>query len=84
MQYTTGTVDTDMSRDVLQYHFTSWPDHGVPESAGPILNYLRRIKDRHKSDKGPILTHCRCMYTHVLQYTDLYGTLATMQHTMYF
>ena len=41
---------------VTQFHFTSWPDHGVPEYAGPILNYLRRIK---KHSRGPILVHCR-------------------------
>ena len=45
--------------EVVQYHFTSWPDHGVPEYAGPILNYLRRIKAQHKPSKGPILVHCR-------------------------
>ena len=44
---------------MTQYHFTSWPDHGVPEYAGPILNYLRRIKAQHKQTKGPILVHCR-------------------------
>ena len=44
---------------MTQYHFTSWPDHGVPEYAGPILNYLRRIKARHKQNRGPILVHCR-------------------------
>ena len=41
---------------VTQFHFTSWPDHGVPEYAGPILNYLRRIK---KLFRGPTLVHCR-------------------------
>ena len=44
---------------MTQYHFTSWPDHGVPEYAGPMLNYLRRIKAQHKPNKGPILVHCR-------------------------
>ena len=47
------------SRKVIHYHFTSWPDHGVPEYAGPILNYLRRINAQHKPTKGPILVHCR-------------------------
>ena len=41
---------------MTQFHFTSWPDHGVPEYAGPILNYLRRIK---KLFRGPTLVHCR-------------------------
>ena len=45
--------------EVIQYHFTPWPDHGVPEYAGPILNYLRSIKVQHKLKDGPILVHCR-------------------------
>ena len=53
------TGEGGSSRKVTQYHFTSWPDHGVPEYAGPILNYLRRIKAQHKPNKGPILVHCR-------------------------
>ena len=44
---------------VTQFHFTSWPDHGVPEYAGPILNYLRRMKAQMKHSRGPTLVHCR-------------------------
>ena len=44
---------------VTQFHFTSWPDHGVPEYAGPILNYLRRMKAQMKLFRGPTLVHCR-------------------------
>ena len=42
---------------MTQYHFTSWPDHGVPEHVGPILNYVKKIKA--DSNKGPTLVHCR-------------------------
>ena len=44
---------------ITQYHFTSWPDHGVPEYATPILAYHRRIKKDHKPSKGPLIVHCR-------------------------
>ena len=44
---------------ITQYHFTSWPDHGVPEYATPILAYHRRIKKDHKPSKGPMIVHCR-------------------------
>ena len=44
---------------VTQLHFTSWPDHGVPEYAGPILNYLCRMKSQMKLSRGPTLVHCR-------------------------
>ncbi len=45
-------------RKVTQFHFTSWPDHGVPDYAGPLLMFQRRIKSQHKPTKGPILIHC--------------------------
>ena len=44
---------------MTQFHFTSWPDHGVPEYAGPILNYLCRMKAQMKLSRGPTLVHCR-------------------------
>ena len=44
-----------------QYHFTSWPDHGVPEYATPILAFHRRIKEEY-SPSGPMVVHCRYMY----------------------
>ena len=45
-------------RKVTQFHFTSWPDHGVPDYAGPLLTFLRRVKSQHKPTKGPVLIHC--------------------------
>jgi len=44
---------------VTQFHFTSWPDHGVPEYAGPTLNYLHWMKAQVKPSKTSILVHCR-------------------------
>ncbi|CAI8018482.1 Receptor-type tyrosine-protein phosphatase epsilon [Geodia barretti] len=46
------------SRKVLHLQFTSWPDHGVPEYAGPSLTYLRRVKAETKGAKGPAIFHC--------------------------
>ena len=45
-------------RKITQFHFTSWPDSGVPEYAGPLLMFQRRVKSHHKPTKGPILVHC--------------------------
>ena len=50
-------------KKVVQFHFTSWPDHGAPEYAGPLLAYLRRIKAKYKPSKGPLLVHCRLVLT---------------------
>ena len=57
--YMQHTGESGSSCKVVQYHFTSWPDHGVPEYAGPIHNHLRRIRVQHKPKLGPILVHCR-------------------------
>ena len=43
---------------VKLFHFTAWPDHGVPDYATPILAFHRRIQSQHKPSKGPILIHC--------------------------
>ena len=44
---------------VSQYHFTAWPDHGVPDYATSILAFHRRVKSQHVPSKGPLLVHCR-------------------------
>ena len=45
-------------RKVTQFHFTAWPDQGVPDFAGPLLVFQRRIKSQHKPTKGPLVIHC--------------------------
>ena len=34
---------------VTHFHFTAWPDHGVPDYATPILAFHRRVRKEHKS-----------------------------------
>lgn len=46
-------------REVRQFQFTAWPDHGVPEYPTPFLNFLRRVKACNPPDAGPITVHCR-------------------------
>ncbi|XP_014911103.1 receptor-type tyrosine-protein phosphatase delta isoform X7 [Poecilia latipinna] len=45
-------------REVRQFQFTAWPDHGVPEYPTPFLNFLRRVKACNPPDAGPIIVHC--------------------------
>ena len=44
---------------VKQFHYTSWPDHGVPDYATSMLSFHKRILSQHKASRGPILVHCR-------------------------
>ena len=43
---------------ITQFHFTTWPDHGVPDYASPILGFHHRVKSQHNPSKGPLLVHC--------------------------
>uniref|UniRef100_A0A8C0GR87 Receptor-type tyrosine-protein phosphatase U n=1 Tax=Chelonoidis abingdonii TaxID=106734 RepID=A0A8C0GR87_CHEAB len=44
--------------EVKQFHFTSWPEHGVPYHATGLLAFIRRVKSSTPPDAGPIVIHC--------------------------
>ena len=41
------------------YHFTTWPDHGVPKFATGLLAFIKRVNRELPKDSGPIVVHCR-------------------------
>ena len=44
---------------VTQYHFTGWPDHGVPQNGLTVINFIKRVRTAHQySDSQPLLVHC--------------------------
>uniref|UniRef100_A0A674DF98 protein-tyrosine-phosphatase n=1 Tax=Salmo trutta TaxID=8032 RepID=A0A674DF98_SALTR len=45
-------------REIRQFHFTSWPDHGVPCYATGLLGFVRQVKFLNPPDAGPIVAHC--------------------------
>lgn len=45
--------------EVRQFHFTSWPEHGVPYHATGLLAFIRRVKASTPPDAGPVVVHCR-------------------------
>ena len=58
-----GTVSkkemATLERTVYQYHFTAWPDHGVPLHALPLVSFVRNSAAANALDAGPIVVHCR-------------------------
>jgi hypothetical protein len=50
-------------REVKQFQFTAWPDHGVPDHPAPFLQFLRRVRNMNPPDAGPMVVHCRSVST---------------------
>ncbi|XP_077498926.1 tyrosine-protein phosphatase Lar isoform X3 [Amblyomma americanum] len=45
-------------REVRQFQFTAWPDHGVPDHPTPFLMFLRRVRAMNPPEAGPLIVHC--------------------------
>ena len=41
-----------------QYHFTSWPDYGVPEYGTPLMILRKKVMANWRKGSPPILVHC--------------------------
>jgi len=46
------------TRTVKHFWYTGWPDHGVPETARDVIEFLRAVKEETGTSKAPILVHC--------------------------
>uniref|UniRef100_G3QMB7 protein-tyrosine-phosphatase n=1 Tax=Gorilla gorilla gorilla TaxID=9595 RepID=G3QMB7_GORGO len=45
-------------REIRQFHFTGWPDHGVPYHATGLLGFVRQVKSKSPPSAGPLVVHC--------------------------
>ncbi|XP_046561916.1 receptor-type tyrosine-protein phosphatase T-like [Haliotis rubra] len=62
MDYTVRTFsvhrEAELPRRLKQYHFTAWPDRGVPEDVGTLVDFHRLVKNAPSTGKGPVVVHC--------------------------
>ncbi|XP_036883836.1 receptor-type tyrosine-protein phosphatase eta [Sturnira hondurensis] len=51
---------TSDSHPLRQFHFTSWPDHGVPDTTDLLINFRYLVRDYMKQSppESPVLVHC--------------------------
>ncbi|XP_057299705.1 receptor-type tyrosine-protein phosphatase S-like isoform X1 [Hydractinia symbiolongicarpus] len=47
-----------IERIVKQFHFTAWPDFGVPDDPLALLSFLRKVNNWKGLSQGPIIVHC--------------------------
>ncbi|XP_060758757.1 receptor-type tyrosine-protein phosphatase beta isoform X3 [Neoarius graeffei] len=47
-------------RIVRHFHYTVWPDHGVPETTQSLIQFVRTVRDYtdRVSGSGPTVVHC--------------------------
>ncbi|XP_069484347.1 receptor-type tyrosine-protein phosphatase beta isoform X2 [Ambystoma mexicanum] len=50
----------DSSRLVRHFHYTVWPDHGVPETTQSLIQFVRTVRDyiNRTPGAGPAVVHC--------------------------
>ena len=53
-----GWLAVSEERLVCQFHYSAWPDHGVPSSVVPLLRMIRMLRDTQASETLPLLVHC--------------------------
>ncbi|XP_072930906.1 tyrosine-protein phosphatase non-receptor type 61F-like [Epargyreus clarus] len=53
-------MENDESREVVQFHYTTWPDFGVPTSPVAFLEFLKRVRASGALEPsvGPPVVHC--------------------------
>ncbi|XP_029424410.1 receptor-type tyrosine-protein phosphatase eta isoform X2 [Nannospalax galili] len=58
--FTVKNIQTSESHPLRQFHFTSWPDHGVPDTTDLLINFRYLVRDYMKQSppESPVLVHC--------------------------
>jgi len=51
-------MGTKEERIIRQFHYTVWPDHGVPDEPSSLLHFVRKVAASNSSSSGPMVVHC--------------------------
>ncbi|XP_012279884.1 tyrosine-protein phosphatase 10D isoform X2 [Orussus abietinus] len=84
----------DVKRVIQHFHFTTWPDFGVPSPPQTLARFVRAFRERVRPDQRPIVVHCSAgvgrsgtfiTLDRILQeilvsdYVDIFGIVCTMR-----
>nr|XP_043870621.1 receptor-type tyrosine-protein phosphatase H-like isoform X18 [Solea senegalensis] len=59
-EFSVKHIDSSEERTVIHFHFTAWPDHGVPEGTIPLIQFRGLVRS-HMEKEGagaPTVVHC--------------------------
>lgn len=53
-------INNSETREIYHFHYTTWPDFGVPESPGSFLDFLFEVRNSGSlgPEYGPSVVHC--------------------------
>ncbi|XP_060602369.1 receptor-type tyrosine-protein phosphatase T-like [Ruditapes philippinarum] len=50
--------DNSAEKTVTQFHFTVWPDKGIPRYASALVHFLKKVNNAPTHGSSPIIVHC--------------------------
>ncbi|KAJ9582190.1 hypothetical protein L9F63_003477, partial [Diploptera punctata] len=51
-------IEGDTTRVMRHFHFTTWPDFGVPSPPQTLVRFVRAFRERVGPEQRPIVVHC--------------------------
>ncbi|XP_008203382.1 tyrosine-protein phosphatase 10D isoform X5 [Nasonia vitripennis] len=84
----------DSKRVIQHFHFTTWPDFGVPSPPQALVRFVRAFRERVQPDQRPIVVHCSAgvgrsgtfitldrilQQIHECEYIDIFGIVYAMR-----